>query len=222
MLVLQLPRPLVERGLPAAEREVARRPDGWTGPAARGKLRRFLGEADGLVDLVTAGDRYLHLFDGGRPNLLTPANLHRLGGSERAAPVLTRLHAGLSASVDERGPDATRNGVLVDACFLLGEDEQCQQAWTALAAADPRGVEGTRHRAVAVLARARAQRDLAACEEAVAAFDAGVAKERASFAGTGGMNAYDWLEVALTVHTDLSGQLHPRLRPLDRPGGALA
>lgn len=222
VLVLQLPRPLLEKALPAAEREVARRPDGWTGPAARGKLRRYLGDPRGLADLVTAGDRYMEIFEARNPNLLTAANLHRLGGSDRAEPLLVRLHADLSASVEERGPDATRNGVLVDACFLLGRDEQCQQVWTALAAADPRGVKGTRHGAVAVLARARAQQDLAACEEAVAAFDAGVSKEPASFAGTGGMNFYDWLEVALTVHTALSGRPSPRLHPLEPPRAAPA
>ena len=217
MLVLQLPRPLVEKALPAAEREVARRPDGWTGYAARGKLRRFLGDAAGLTDLVTAGDRYLELFAGGKPNLLTAANLYRLAGSDRAEPLLARLQADLSASVHERGPDATRNGVLVDACFLLGQDEQCQQAWTALAAADPRGVKGTRHGAVAQLAHARAQQDLLSCEQAIAAFDAGVAKERASFAGTGGMNFYDWLEIALTVQAELSGQAPTRLDALRQP-----
>ena len=91
------------------------------------------------------------------------------------------------------------------------EDEACRQAWAELTAADPRGVPGLRHGAVARLAEARAAQDVQACEEVVAALDKGVAQEPDSFYGTGGMNYYDWLEIALVTRVEVSGEPSPRL-----------
>lgn len=177
---------------------------------ARGKLRRFLGDPEGPIDLQRAGDRYLEVF-AANPDLLTAANLYRLAGSGKAYPVLRRLQSALRDRVAEEGPDSGRTGVLVDVCFLLGEDEACAQAWAELSAADPRGVRGLRHEAVARLAEARAAQDVEACDEVVAVFDKGVTKEPDSFYGTGGMNYHDWLEIALVTRAEVSGEPSPRL-----------
>ncbi len=71
MLVLDLPRKLIESAVPDVERHLARRPDGWGCIAARGTLRRFLRDLRGLDDLRQAADIYLKVF-AGKVNLLTP------------------------------------------------------------------------------------------------------------------------------------------------------
>ncbi|PPK93522.1 hypothetical protein CLV92_110150 [Kineococcus xinjiangensis] len=211
MLVLELPRALLDSAAPAVERQLARRPDGWSGLAARGRLRRFRGDADGLADLDAAAGEYLRVSAGRNPDLLIPVNLHRLAGSGRGAPLLDRLHAELLAVAERHGHCAARTGVLVDVCFLRGDDAGAEAALRALLAADPWGVQGTRHPWVARLARAMATGDVAACGEAVAWFDALVAREPGSFADAAGPNAYDWLELALVAHAELTGEASPRL-----------
>jgi hypothetical protein len=64
---------------------------------------------------------------------------------------------------------------------------------------------------VASLAAARTSRDVAACDAAVAGFDRLVAREPDSFHGTGGMNSYDWLEIALSTRSEIAGEVSPRL-----------
>ena len=211
VLVLSLPRPMVEKAFPAVERSLERQPNGWAYIGSRGKLRRFLGDRAGLVDLVAAGDRYLEVFEGKNPDLMTPANLYRLGGAPRATVVLRRMHAPLVAKVADRGHDSVWTGDLIEACFLLGLDEQCQQAWKALRRADRGGVRGTRYGDVAALAKARTEGDVAACDSVVASFDKWVAKERNTFDDTGNISLYDWLEIALVVRAEVSGEPSPRL-----------
>lgn len=205
--MLSLPRPMVEKAFPAVERSLERQPNGWAYIGSRGKLRRFLGDRAGLVDLVAAGDRYLEVFEGKNPDLMTPVNLYRMGGDPRATVILRRTHAAQLAVVADRGHDSVRTGRLVEACFLLGLDGQCQEAWDALRRADRGGVRGTRYGDVA----ARAEGDVAACDVVVASFDKRVAKERNTFDDTGNINLYDWLEIALVVRAEVSGQPSPRL-----------
>ncbi len=214
MLVLALPQTLIDQARPAVERQFARRPDGWIGLGARGKLRRFEGDRAGLVDLQAAGRRYLEVFGNSNPDLLVAANLYRLAADAQAEPLLHRLRDDLTASVAERGPDGVRNGALVYVHFLLGADQQCQQAWQSLAAADPRSSRGTGYGPVARLAEARATKNLVASAEAIDAFEKGAAKERGSATDPSGPNWYDWLEVALVVQYELSGELSPRLREI--------
>ena len=211
MLVLSLPRPMVEKAFPTVDRLLEMSPEGWAHVGSRGKLRRFLGDRAGLVDLIAAGDRYLEVFEGKNPDLMTPANLYRLGGDPQATVVLRRLHAKFLAAAAERGHDSVRTGQLVETCFLLGLDEQCQEVWEALRRADRGGVRGTRFSDVVALAKARAEGDVAACDSVVASFDTRVAKERNTFWGTGNMNLYDWLEIALVVRAEVSGEPSPRL-----------
>ena len=210
-MVLSLPRPMVEKAFPAIERLLEMSPDGWPSLGGRGKLRRFLEDRAGLVDLVAAGDRYLEVFEGKNPDLMTPANLYRLGGGPRATVILRRLHAALLIKVADRGHDSVWTGDLVETCFLLGLDGQCQEVWDALRRADRGRVRGTRYGDVAGLAKARAEGNVAACDVVVASFDKWVAKERNTFGGTGGINLYDWLEIALVVRAEVSGQPSPRL-----------
>lgn len=103
-----------------------------------------------------------------------------------------------------------RTGGLIDACFLLGDDEQVQAAFAQLKGLMGRSCGG-RYPLVAQLAAARVARDVAACEEVVAEFDRLVALEPDSFRGTGGMNSYDWLEVALVTRSEIAGEVSPRL-----------
>ena len=194
MLVLSLPRDVVEAALPAVERRLARHPDGWSNLAARGRLRRLLGDRGGLDDLRTAADTHLRVF-APDPSLLTAANLYRLAGDDRCQALLERLRA---QPVDA---DLAR-GVLTDACFLLGDDAGVHEA---LAAMEP----GPRHRAVAKLAAGRARRDLRLLDEAVSAFDRAARAERSP--ATGAMNAHDWLEIALVTRVQVSGEPSDRL-----------
>jgi hypothetical protein len=90
VLVLVLPRELVESARPVVDRQLARRPDAWGFVAARGKLRRFLGDPSGLADLRQAGETYLKVF-AGNVDLLTAMNLHRLAGSDASQPLLEQL-----------------------------------------------------------------------------------------------------------------------------------
>jgi hypothetical protein len=211
VLVLALPRALIDSAVPAVQRHLARRPDAWHWVAARGKVRRFAGVRLGLADLERAGDTYLQVFDGRNPDLLTAMNLYRLAGAAATGRLLERLRRETAAYVAEWGHDAVRTGPLIDACFLQGDDERVQSLLAEVRAVDPDGVHGTRYEDVARLARARAARDVAECDTVVDAFDAAVALEADSFSGTGGMNHYDWLEIALVVRSEIAGEVSPRL-----------
>lgn len=184
MLVLDLPQDLVLSALPAVERALARRPNAWTWLAARGELRRFLGEAAGPADLQQAGETYLRLSEGRGRSLLMAGNLVRLAGDARHLALAAELRAQQEREVAAYGHDAVRSGDLLDACFLLGDDLAVGSTLAALEQSDPPGISrgpGTR-------------------------------RERDTFSGTGGMNAYDWLEIALVVQRSVSGQRSERLR----------
>ncbi len=202
MLVLALPRDVVEAALPPVEQRLARRPDGWSNVAARGKLRRLLGDRRGLDDLRAAAGTYLRV-QRGAPSLLTPANLYQLAGDdERSRELLERLRADL---VEEPA-----SGMLVETCFLLGDDEGTQQALADMAR-DGRGPVGLRHLDVARLAAGRAMGDVALLDEAVGSFDERARRDRAGFSGTGAMNWHDWLEIALVTRVQVTGEPSGRL-----------
>ena len=205
MLVLSLPRDLVEAAFPAVERGLERRPEAWTHLAARGKLRRFLGDRGGLDDLRTAAETYLRLMRA--PSLQTPANLYRLAGDPRGVALLEQLRDELRA---EPVTSSTGTGMLVDTCFLLGDDAGAQEALAAMER-DRRGLAGLRHRDVARLAAGRATGDVALVDEALVFFERMAHRDRKSFAGTGGMNAHDWLEIALVTRVQVSGEPSDRL-----------
>ena len=212
MLVLDLPRELLASAFPAVERRLARRPDAWTWVAARGKLRRFLGDPGGLDDLHQAAETYLRLSEGRGQSLLTAANLLRLAGSAEATGVLQRLRAQQEAEVAASGHESVRGGDLIDACFLLRDDEAVRYHLAGLLRAEPSGLGGTRYPSVGLLA-GRGRGDVQACDEAVAWFDRLVAREPDP-SGTGGMNGHDWLEIALVVRREVTGVRSDRLREL--------
>ncbi len=200
MLVLALPRDVVEAALLRVERLLERRPEAWSHLAARGKLRRLLGERCGLDDLRAAADAYLRAVSG-PPSLQTPANLYRLAGDARAQALLERLREEVVADLDS----STGTGTLVDTCFLLGDDEGALQSAPRVAA----GPAGQRHRDVALLAAGRARGDVGLLDEAVASLTR-VATSR-PFAAGGGMDAHDWLEIALVTRVQVSGEPSARL-----------
>lgn len=198
VLVLALPRDVLEASLTAVEQRRARRPEGWSTLAARGKLRRLLGDRGGLDDLLAAADTYLQVFRDD-PSLLTPAHLYLLAGDDRARQLLERLRAQL----EEETP---RAGTLVDTCFLLGDDAAAQAALAV--GRDQGGPAGPWHRDVARLAAGRAAGDVALLDEAVASLDRRARDERLA---TGGMGWHDWLEIALVTRVEVSGRSSDRL-----------
>ncbi|MCW2680940.1 MAG: hypothetical protein JWM62_2341 [Frankiales bacterium] len=182
MLVLALPRHLVESSLPAVEQRLARRPDAWSTLAVHGKLRRLLGDRGGLDDLRSAAGAYLRAYPHD-PSLLTPAHLLLLAGDDAAVGLLERLRA--------EGESRT----LVEARFLLGDDAEVPAP--------------VRARPVTLLAAGRATGDLALLDEAVDVLGRQAARERAP--ATGGMSGNDWLEVALVTRVQVSGRPSDRL-----------
>jgi hypothetical protein len=141
------------------------------------------------------------------PSLLTPANLYRLAGDPRAHDLLVRLRDELVAD------DPTSRALLVDACFLLGDDDG---AMAAAAALERPGVAqpGARSRDVGLLAAGRARGDVALLDAAVAALDRTARRHPGELAGTGGTTWHDWLELALVTRVQVSGEPSDRLREL--------
>ncbi len=213
MLVLAVDEKTLARERENNELAASLSPDSWSVLANRGRLRRLVGDRQGLDDIRRAAEIAL-----GLPRLTSEnvrmeiGYLFRLAGDPRADEVLQGVYDDLTAAARDRGHSAVDTGILVDLCFLLGRDEEAQQVNAALERADPRGVRRTRHKAVAQLAAARLSRDGAAAEEAIAWFDRAIAKEATSVAARGAPLLHDWLEMALILQSELAGEVSPRLR----------
>ncbi len=215
MLVLAVDEKTLTREREANDRLASRRPDSWSVLASRGRLRRLVGDRQGLDDIRRAAEISLGLprppSENGR---LEIGYLFRLADDPRADEVLQGVYDDLTALARERGHSAVDTGILVDVCFLLGRDREAQEVYDALERADPKGMKGTRHKAVAQLAAARLTGDVAVAvaDEAIAWFDRIIAKEKPSVADYGAPLLHDWLEMALILHSELTGEVSPRLR----------
>jgi hypothetical protein len=218
MLVLNIPREEIEADHPFAERQLEISPGGWTGLGRLGKQLRFSGDRHGLELLVQAAETYLSLSGESSPTaLMEPANILRLAGDDARA---TELFARMYRGIHEYGPEGDPQDkiYLVEACFFLGRDEEAIDTSAALQGKRPRAAagKGLRHPVVADLAAARLAADPAKCQPVIDHFDAGIKRERRTtspfFAGV--PTLYDWLEIALILQSELSGQPSPRLREI--------
>lgn len=217
MLVLDVAQQTLDAELPLALRELEVLPDGWTGIARMGKLRRLAGDRRGLQDLARAADTYMGVSKDSSPtDLMTPANLLRLAGEDaRARAVFERMYRGVHELGEQRTPYDT--AYLVEVCFFLGLDEEVIATASALQGKRPRSQRpgsGLRHVVVADLAAARQAQDPDSCGPVIDFFDAAIKREKPTPFDTGLVSLYDWLEVALTVQSELSGSPSPRLRAL--------
>jgi len=218
MLVLNIPEKNIKAEIPAAERKLQRSPDGWSGMARMGKLLRLSGDRRGLDLLREAAERWLAASrNDTRPEtLILAVSLLRLAGDDRRCTELLQiLHRKLTESIRSSGYDDTNIAMLVEASFLLGLDEEALETNAASAAVYPKGVPSDlRFPIVAGLAAARSAGDPAGCDPAIRWFDRAIARERESCSDTGDINLHDWLEIALNVQAELSGEVSPRLRKI--------
>jgi hypothetical protein len=217
MLVLNVPSEGLEAELSLVQRQLEISPGGWSGTAGRGKVRRLAGDREGLKDLAQAAETYMAVSQDSSPtDLMTPANLLRLAGEDaRATAVFERMYTGIHGLGEQR--TSLDDAHLVEACFFLGLDEEVIATASALQGTRPRSQRpgsGLRHVIVGDLAAARRGQDLAGCGPVIDWFDAAIKRERSTPFDTGHVSLHDWLEVALVLQADLTGQPSPRLREI--------
>jgi hypothetical protein len=217
VLVLDVPAAEIDADRPLAERQLQDSPGGWTGLGRVGKQLRFAGDRRGPALLVEAAEaRLVRSRDSSPTALMIPANLLRLAGEhERAEELFLRMHDGI-----RQGGGAVPQGLehLVEVCYFLGRDQEAIDTSAALQGQRRRAAAGTglRHPAVADLAAARLAADPARCTPVIDVFDAGIERERRTSSpfSAGLPTFYDWLEVALVLQSELSGERSPRLREI--------
>ncbi|MBW3579018.1 MAG: tetratricopeptide repeat protein [Actinobacteria bacterium] len=121
--------------------------------------------------------------------------IHRLlGEHELAASSWNKAIGTLEA------PNETERGDLVEAHFLLGNDQQAIDVSNEIEASY-RG----RARAVADLARARRNRDAALAAEVADRFAEQIRRKRAKVSATGMVSLHDWYEIATELRDELAG-----------------
>ncbi|PPK94230.1 hypothetical protein CLV92_108132 [Kineococcus xinjiangensis] len=209
MLVLRVPQELIEAELQLTRRRDALNPGGWSTVASAGKLLRYAGDRGGLDLLHRSAETYVRTMRGRSAHtLLTAANLFRLAGEEdRARELLLEVYRIL------RDDPEDAEDILVGVFLLLGRDDQAV-AMGELAAADGEAHEDLVYPELAALARARASGNVAACEDVVGRLDRALASAAEGPGSTGGVNLHDWLELALVIHSELSGTISPRLHEM--------
>jgi len=213
MLVLKVPEKVLDAARVYAQRGLARQPRSWADLSGLGKIRRYAGDRGGLAQLREAAESCLELSVGDQnPDAKLPAaNLFRLAGDQtRAQEVYTIAYDALAQRFAERGPNSVDTPTLMTAAFVLGFDQEVLEARQALSKPNRRPAPTLWYPYVAELARARQSGDPALCDEPIARFDKDI--KRGSPTDTaGGIDAYDWLELALITQSQLAGTISPRL-----------
>lgn len=217
MLVLNVPSEGLAGELSLVQRQLEISPGGWSGTAGRGKVRRLAGDREGLKDLAQAAETYMAVSQDSSPtDLMTPANLLRLAGDDaRARAAFERMYTGIHGLGKQR--TTLDDAHLVEACFFLGLDEEVVSTSSALQGTRPRSQRpgsGLRHVIVSDLAAARRGQDPAGCGPVIDWFDVAIKREKSTPFDTGNVSLHDWLEVALTLQSELSGEPSARLRQI--------
>lgn len=218
MLVLHISPQEIDEELPLVQRELESLPEGWPGVGRMGKLLRLAGDRRGLQMLTQAAETRMKLSGDRSPTaLMIPANMLRLAGEQdRSVELFERMYRG----IHEHGRDKIPQGdaYLVEACFFLGRDQEAIDTSAALQGKRPRAAagKGLRHPVIADLAAARLAGDPAQCKPVIDDFDAGIKRERKTTSpfSAGHPTLYDWLEIALILQSELSGEVSPRLREI--------
>lgn len=217
MLVLNVPEQELAKEIPAVERQAADSPDSWMTLTRWGRIKRYRGDAEGLVDLAEAARRHEGVFGYAHAwQILHRANLYRLAGrdAECRRELLTARRL-LESVASDRGHDPERTGDLPVVCLFLGDDEAAERIFEEQVAAKKKfGNPQFRYGAVARLARARRLRDAQACRDALEWFEASLKRGRPLYSESGGITGYDWIELGLTIESEITGDVSPRLREI--------
>ncbi len=224
MLVLNVPEQELTKEIPAVEREATIFPDSWAALTRWGRIKRYRGDPQGLVDLAEAARRHEGVFGYAHAwQILNRANLYRLAGRDaecrRGLLTARRLLEGV---ISDRGHDPEWTGHLPAVCLFLGDDEAAERIFEEQVAANQAfGKPQFRYGAVARLAKARRLQDAQACRDARGWFEASMKGEPALYSESGGITTHDWIELALTVESEITGEVSPRLReiPIGPPRG---
>lgn len=185
----------IEREVLDIEASIARGRDDWHNRECRGRCLRALGRhEEAMADLR----RSLKRSEPKSPiSLLAKGRIHQLIGEHDEAAGCWRRAAEVG---EAEGLDALGAGRIVEAYFLLGDDDRALDSMAKIEVQHPRD----RAPLIADLARARRDRLPEVAEDVAAYFRKRIRGTREKVGTSNMISFHDWHEIA----TDLAAELH--------------